>query len=53
MKNSQLPTRNIRKLGVVVNLSFCAFIQNHNGLIGLSSEIPAYAYCHPLAVIVR
>lgn len=51
MNKQQFTTRNIRKLGGVANLNLCAFIQNHNGLIGLRSEIPASAYCHPLCLI--
>ena len=53
MNKQQFTTRNIRKLGDVANLSLCTFIQNHNGLIGICSEIPASAYCHPLGVRVE
>ena len=45
MNNAQPITRNIRKPGDVSNLKFCTYTQNRNGLIGLSFEIPAYAYC--------
>lgn len=44
-------TRNIRKPGDVGNLCFCTFTQNRNGLTSWSFEIPASAYCHPLAII--
>ena len=47
----QRTTRNIRKPGDVAKLYFCTFTQNCNGLIGLSFEIPAYAYCQPLPII--
>ena len=46
--NGQQLTRNIRKPGDVGNLNFRTFTKNSNGLISWSSEIPAYAYCHPL-----
>jgi hypothetical protein len=48
-KNGQHTTRNIRKPGVVGNFNFCTFTKNCNGLISWSFEIPASAYCHPLA----
>lgn len=51
--NCQRITRNIRKPGGVGDFNFCTFIQNHNGLISMSSEIPASAYYHPLAGIVK
>ncbi len=47
----QLPTRNIRKPGDVGNLNFCTFNKNCIGLTSWSFEIPASAYCHPLANI--
>ncbi len=46
-------TRNIRKPGIVGSLNFCTFIQNCNSLIGWCFEIPASAYCQPLAGIVE
>ena len=46
-------TCNIRKPGVAGILNFCTFIKNSNGLISWSFEIPASAYCHPLAGIVK
>ncbi|GEM_PF-5558188 len=52
MKNDLQVTRNIRKPEDIGNLYFCTFTQIRNGLKGWSFEIPAYAYCHPLAVIV-
>ena len=45
--------RNIRKPGVAGNLNFCTFTKNCNGSIGWRFEIPAYAYCPPLAVSKR
>ena len=51
--NNETPTRNIRKPGDVGNLNFCTFTQNCNGLIRWSFEIPAYAYCQPLCVIIE
>jgi len=42
-------TRNIRKPGGVGNFNFSTFTQISNDLIGWSFEIPAYAYCQPLA----
>lgn len=51
--NAQLLTRNIRKPGDVGNLNYCTFTKNCNGLIGWSFEIPASAYCHPLATSVK
>jgi hypothetical protein len=51
--NCQRITRNIRKPGGVGDFNFCTFIQNHNGLISMSSEIPASAYYHPLTVITH
>ena len=50
---AQLVTRNIRKPGIVGKFNFCTFTQNCNGLIGWSFEIPAYAYCQPLANIIK
>ena len=47
--NSLHTTRNIRKPGIVDDLNFCTFTQNCNGLINWSFEIPAFAYCQPLA----
>jgi len=41
----------MRKPGDVGNLNFCTFTQILNGLTGWSFEIPAYAYCQPLAVM--
>ena len=46
-------TRNIRKPGGVGNFNFSTFTQISNGLIGWSFEIPAYAYCQPLATIIK
>jgi hypothetical protein len=46
-------TRNIRKPGDVGILNFCTFTQIRNGLTGWSFEIPASAYCQPLAVMAR
>ena len=51
MNKGQLPTRNIRKPGVVGNLNIITLTQNINGLIRRSFEIPASAYYHPLACI--
>src|SRR5690554_7515568 len=47
--NCQRITRNIRKPGGVGDFNFCTFIQNHNGLISMSSEISASAYYHPFS----
>ena len=52
MNKPQPITRNIRKPGDVGNLNFYTFNKNCNGLTSWSFEIPAYAYCHPLANIV-
>jgi len=46
MNKYQHTTRNIRKLGYVGKSKFSTFIQNCNGLISWSFEIPASAYCH-------
>jgi len=51
MNKAQLPTRNIRKPGIVGNSNFCTFTQKRNGLISWSFEIPASAYCQPLGII--
>ena len=45
-------TRNIRKPGIVGNFKFSTFNKNFNGLISWSFEIPASAYCQPLAAIL-
>jgi len=45
-------TRNIRKPGAVGDFNFCTFNKNCNGLTSWSFEIPASAYCHPLATIL-
>jgi len=52
-KQHQHLTRNIRMPGIVSKFKFCTFTQNRNGLISWNFEIPAYAYCHPLAVIMK
>jgi len=46
-------TRNIRKPGIVSNIMFCRFTQNRNALTILCFEIPASAYCQPLAAIIE
>ncbi len=51
IEQGQRTTRNIRKPGDVGNLNFCTFNKNYSGLTSWSFEIPASAYCHPLAVI--
>ena len=51
--NVLCPTRNIRKPGDVGKLNFCTFTQNCNGLTSWSFEIPASAYCQPLAFIEK
>ncbi|MDD2636216.1 MAG: hypothetical protein PHW82_12060 [Bacteroidales bacterium] len=53
MNKAQCLTRNIRKPGDVGNLNFCTFTQNLNGLISWSFKIPASAYCHPLAFMLK
>lgn len=45
---TQCITCNIRKPGDVGILKFTTFIKISNGLISMSSEIPASAYYHPL-----
>ena len=52
MNKPQPITRNIRKPGDVGNLNFYTFNKNCNGLTSWSFEIPAYAYCHPLCVML-
>lgn len=46
-------TRNIRKPGDMGKSNFCTFTKNCNGLISLSFETPASAYCQPLVAIKK
>jgi len=53
MNKAQPITRNIRKPGYAGNLNLCTFTQNHQGLTSWSFEIPASAYCQPLAPSIK